>query len=467
MRHAVPPGGEHTKVQTFEPRAKAAPCPHLMWRDLRGQHKVKLTMPSTLLGSASGVSVVITDTTVSRLHAEIELREDGVWIRDLGSRNGTFVEGVLVSRARVADGSKVKLGVTELTVVYDGEQQPPELWPEESFGPLVGRTPVMRALFAYLSNIAKADSPVFIQGETGTGKELVAQAIHEASPRADKPFVIVDCAALPENLIESELFGHAKGAFTGAITARTGAIEAADGGTVFLDEIGDLPMSVQPRLLRALESGTIRRVGETSRRKVNVRFLSATHRDLRTMVNAGDFREDLYFRLAVLPVSVPPLREHLDDVPLLVERFLPRGVVASPEIVAQLTKRPWLGNVRALRNFVHRAAVMGAQVALSLSDTAGEGVPVASASNSAQFPAFSPSPSLPPPAPGSLPGVADFDPAIFDADFKRFRESWGDTGEREYVRRLLARHARNVSNAARAAGVDRTYLYRLIRKHLL
>jgi transcriptional regulator with GAF, ATPase, and Fis domain len=337
----------------------------------------------------------------------------------------------------------------------------------------------MRGLFERLAKIAGSEATVLVTGETGTGKELVAQAIHEASPRADKPFVIVDCAALPENLIESELFGHAKGAFTGAITARTGAIEAADGGTLFLDEIGDLPMSMQPRLLRALESGTIRRVGETSRRKVNVRFLSATHRDIRTMVNAGDFREDLYFRLAVLPVHVPPLREHLDDVPLLVERFLPRGVVASPEIVQQLTKRPWLGNVRALRNFVHRAAVMGAQVALSLSDTAGEGVPLASASNSAQFPALSPSGTFPQATPvvsttaasvtppGASPGIADFDPALFDADFKRFRETWGDTGEREYVRRLLARHGRNVSNAARAAGVDRTYLYRLIRKHLL
>jgi len=462
MSHAVPP--EHTKVQTFEPRARAAACPHLMWRDLRGAHKVKLELPTTLLGSAGGANIVITDTSVSRLHAEIELREDGVWIRDLGSRNGIFVEGVLVASARVADGAKVRLGVTELTVVYDGEQQPPELWPEESFGPLVGRAAVMRGLFAYLARIAKSDSPVLIQGETGTGKELVAQAIHEASSRVDKPFVIVDCAALPESLIESELFGHAKGAFTGATSARTGAIEAADGGTVFLDEIGDLPMSVQPRLLRALESGTIRRVGETARRKVDVRFLSATHRDIRTMVNAGAFREDLYFRLAVLPVTVPALREHLDDIPLLVERFLPRGVLASPEIVAQLIKRPWLGNVRALRNFVHRVAVMGAEVALTFSDTGGEGLPAMT--NSANPQAANASGGYPTTKQGP-PCIADFDPTIFDADFKRFRETWGDTGEREYVRRLLARHDRNVSHAAREAGVDRTYLYRLIRKHLL
>src|SRR6185369_4646801 len=169
-----------------------------------------------------------------------------------------------------------------------------------------GQSSAMRELFALLDRIASTDTSVLINGETGTGKELVAKCIHDLSPRREAPLVVVDCAALPENLLEAELFGHTKGAFTGAAQARAGAFEAADGGTVFLDEIGELPISMQPKLLRVLESHTVRRVGETNYRQVDFRFLSATHRDLLTMVNAGEFREDLYFRLSVLPVQVPP-----------------------------------------------------------------------------------------------------------------------------------------------------------------
>ncbi len=446
-----------------------APRTHarLTWEDSEGEHTVTLR-DRILVGSAPKAGLVIADRAVSRIHAELEPREDGAWVRDLGSRNGVQVERIVVTLARIPDGGRVRIGATDLLVKYAAADDEVDLWKELRFGPLVGKSEASRRLFAYLARIAPTDSSVLIEGETGTGKELVAQAIHGASPRASKPFVIIDCAALPENLIESELFGHTKGAFTGAATAREGAIEAADGGTVFLDEIGEVPLALQPRLLRVLESGTIRRVGETQRRKVDVRFISATHRDLRTMVNAGAFREDLYFRLAVLPAIVPPLRDRLDDIPLLVQHFLPGGFIASPEELRQLAKRPWLGNVRELRNFVLRAVALGTKEAMA--------IPFERDARPGSHTVIPPSPtaSLVPAAVMASAPPAVFSPSgivpsqsSFDTDYKTFREQWIDAGEQEYVRRLLERTNRNVPAAAREAGVDRTYMYRLIRKHAL
>ena len=234
----------------------------------------------------------------------------------------------------------------------------------------MGNTLVMRELFATLSRVAPMEASVLIHGETGTGKELVARAIHLASPRARQPFVTVDCGALPENLLDAELFGHTKGAFTGAVSARAGAIETAEGGTVFLDEIGEVPISMQPKLLRLLESRTIRRIGESIHRNINVRFVTATHRDLLTMVSTGEFREDLYFRLSVLPIMIPPLRERREDIELLVNHFLgaDRGSHVTPELMRELISRPWRGNVRELRNFVERARALGAIEALAMSN---------------------------------------------------------------------------------------------------
>ncbi len=272
--------------------------PRVQWRDVAGEHSVPLA-GRMVIGSAPAVDLRVTDPAVSRLHAELELRDDGAWVRDLGSRNGTFVDGVLVGSARVPEGGRVTLGGTTLSITYATAATAVELHPAESFGPLLGRSVVMRELFARLARVATSQASVLIQGETGTGKEVVAEAIHAASERSAQPFVIVDCGALPEHLLESELFGHAKGAFTGAVAARAGAIESADGGTVFLDEIGELPLAMQPKLLRAIESRSVRRLGETAYRKVDVRFVAATHRDLRLMINQGAFREDLYFRVAV------------------------------------------------------------------------------------------------------------------------------------------------------------------------
>ena len=294
----------------------------------------------------------------------------------------------------------------------------------------------MRECFARISRIAKDEATVLVRGETGTGKELVARTIHDHSPRASGPFVIVDCAALPENLLESELFGHVQGAFTGAVRPRAGAFECAEGGTVFLDEVGELPLAMQPKLLRVLESRTVRRLGESNARPVDVRIVSATHRDLRSMVNLGTFREDLYFRLAVLPLVVPPLRERLDDVPLLAQSFLPASETLSSDLARQLALQPWSGNVRELRNAVARVRVLGAAEAFGA-------------------PAARPGPGKEEP----FPAVDSFEP------FHEIRARWLDHLEREYVKKLLVVHRGNVSAAGKAAGLDRTYIYRLMRKH--
>ncbi|MBL8611564.1 MAG: sigma 54-interacting transcriptional regulator [Myxococcales bacterium] len=426
----------------------------MSWTDRAGPHTVTVS-ERVVVGSADRARIVVADPTVSRLHAELELREDGLWVRDLGSRNGTFVRGVFVVEARLSSEREIRLG--SITVAVEPAEAPAAApgWPSDSFGPLVGKARGMQRLYATLARVAPTEYSVLVQGETGTGKELVARAIHEASPRRQGPLVVVDCAAIPETLLESQLFGHARGAFTGAVAARVGDVEAANGGTLFLDEVGELPLSMQPKLLRVLESRTIRRVGESQARPVDVRVVSATHRDLLAMVNAGTFREDLYFRLAAIPVQVPPLRERVEDVPLLVRRFLPRGHdgVLPAELTAELAERRWPGNVRELRNFVERAVALGPREALALhraADARASAPSVEAAVERAPAEALPPNP---------------FAAVSLDQLYKDFREQWSDHGERVYLERLLDEHGGNVAAAAERAGLDRTHVYRLLRKH--
>jgi len=410
------------------------------------------------------------------VHAELVPKEDGLWVRDVGSRNSTYVAGVKVIEARVPNGAAIRMGTTEITVTYGAPKAPAELWPEKSFGSLLGRTAVMRELFGQIGKMAQTNASVLITGETGTGKEVLARTLHDASSRAAAPFVVVDCAALPPDLLETELFGHARGAFTGAVAAHVGAFEAADGGTIFLDEIGELPLALQPKLLRVLESRTLRRIGETAYRKVDVRVLSATHRDLRTMVNQAAFREDLFFRLAVLPLHVPALRSRLGDLPLLLEGFLgTRASEITPDIAQALMKLPWTGNVRELRNFAERVLAVGAARALAMAtnddapiDSRGK----AAAESAAEVAVAAPSAVQSAASGGAIaPGGTSTSVTVegpegwFEAGFKDFRDRWGDIGEREYLRRLMLRTNASTSQASREAGVDRTYLYRLLRRH--
>jgi transcriptional regulator with GAF, ATPase, and Fis domain len=454
--------------------------PRLQWSE--GDEPRSATLDRRcVLGSAPHCDIIVVDPTVSRVHAEIEPRNEGIWIRDLNSRNGTFVEGVRIESACVLHGFTIRVGSTDVVVDYrDAESKPIESWPSERFGPLVGRSQTMRELFATLARLAKLECSILIQGETGTGKELVARAIHQASGRASEPFIVVDCAALSESLIEAELFGHVKGSFTGAHQTRIGALEAADGGTVFLDEIGELPIAMQPKLLRVLESLTVRRIGESKHRNVDVRFLTATHRDLLSMVNRGEFREDLYFRLGVVPVRVPALRERAEDIGLLLRHFSDGSSEwLTPSVLRVLENRPWRGNVRELRNFVARARAIGTAEALTVSNDwadAREPITAVTTLNPRVLASIKPLPravstmkplgqdTTPPPSPRTSPAMAPDAPALTQP-YRAFREAWMGYGELAFLRSLLERHDNNVAAAAKEAGIDRTHMYRLMRKH--
>ncbi|HEX3905423.1 MAG TPA: sigma-54 dependent transcriptional regulator [Polyangia bacterium] len=315
---------------------------------------------------------------------------------------------------------------------------------DERFGRMIGRSSAMQVVFDVLGKAASSDATILLEGETGTGKEVSAEAIHLGSPRKDKPFLVVDCGAMPPQLLESELFGHERGAFTGAVSSRQGVFEAAAGGTVFLDEIGELSIDLQPKLLRVLERREVRRVGTNNHFPVNVRLVAATNRSLRDQVAAQKFRSDLYYRLAVVEVKLPPLRERLSDLPLLVDHVVRAfaGVdpataakVRAPEFLDALGRHTWPGNIRELRNYLERC--------VALRD-------------------FSPPRSVT----GSMPAVAGPESAVnVGQPLREAREAWVSAFERRYLEELLRQHENRVSAAARAAGVDRIYFYRLLWKH--
>jgi two-component system, NtrC family, response regulator GlrR len=314
---------------------------------------------------------------------------------------------------------------------------------EEHFGRMVGRSSAMQSVFDVLGKASPSDATILLEGETGTGKEVSAEAIHRGSPRRDKPFLVVDCGAMPPQLLESELFGHERGAFTGAVSSRQGVFEAAAGGTVFLDEIGELSIDLQPKLLRVLERREVRRVGTNNHVPVNVRLIAATNRSLREQVAGHKFRSDLYYRLAVVEVKLPPLRERLPDLPLLVEHIVRNlgtvdeptlATVRSAQFLGALTEHNWPGNIRELRNYLERC--------VALRDFA----PPRSASTAVS-------------APGPEGAVNIGQP------LREAREAWVGAFERRYLEELLRQHENRVSSAARAAGVDRIYFYRLLWKH--
>jgi transcriptional regulator with PAS, ATPase and Fis domain len=409
------------------------------------------------IGKKSDNDIVIAhDKTVSRNHAEIHCTEDNQYIlRDLNSTNGTLINGMKVKEAFLSQGDLIQIGETSIEFQTYDEKVQIEPSDKNFFGNLVGRSRKMRQIFGVLERVSPSQATVIIEGETGTGKELVAQAIHANSLRKDKPFVVFDCSAVAPNLIESELFGHMKGSFTGAVKDRIGSFEAANGGTIFLDEIGELTIDLQPKLLRALEQREIKRVGSTQSARIDVRVICATNRNLKDEVEKGKFREDLYYRLSVVKILVPPLRERLEDIPLIVEKVLanarynrkPDGTYyvmrVEDDALKILQRYQWPGNVRELNNILERAVsfardgvIHGADLQFVFNEIeAGDEATVRM-------------------------NVIDV-----DKPFKEAKQAVVETFEKEYLQELLEKFKGNVSKAAREAKIDRKHLRNLLIKY--
>ena len=431
-----------------------APRTRLQHRPARMVHRLRLAVEagpdagghaapedgaSLAVGTSGDNTLVLTDPTISRYHLELRRTSAGVLVTDLGSRNGTWVGAVRVERAVVPAGTRLRLGDTTIVVDDAGSTVAPPVADAPRPADLIGDSDAIREVARLVHRLARVDSSVLIQGETGVGKEVIARALHEASPRRTHELVVVDCGSLPATLIASILFGHEKGSFTGADQRRAGAFERASGGTVLLDEIGELPLEVQPTLLGVLERRSFTRVGGAQPIAADVRVLAATHRDLRAEVNAGRFRADLYYRLAVAKIVIPPLRERPEDVEPLARHFVQRLTGAADlgpleTALDALRAHPWSGNVRELRNVVEAALVMGE---LDLGGERPAGAPAAG------------------PRPADAP-LASYRDARADA-LARF--------EAAYLAELIARAHGNASEAARLARMDRPYLLTLLRKH--
>ncbi len=346
---------------------------------------------------------------------------------------------VRVNDAEFSADTDLRVGATTVSVHFGAAPCFLELAMEDHLGPLVGASTAMRRVYALIKRVAPAETTVLIQGQTGTGKELVAATLHDGSPRAEGPFIAVDCGSIAAGVIESELFGHVKGAFSGAATDRIGVLEAAAGGTVFFDEIGELPLSLQPKLLRVLEKREVRPVGGNTARSIDVRIVAATNRPLGPAVNQGAFREDLYYRLAVIEIALPPLSDRRDDIAPLVQHFYQRftsGEGDAPDgLVAELSARSWPGNVRELRNAIERAVLLG------WSSSTGSAEPEKSA------------------AEGAFTVQAQVMPGW---PLKQARAAWGEQFDSIYLRALLDKTDGNVTRAAELAGISRRSLQRLM-----
>jgi len=407
---------------------------------------------TTMVGTHTENDLVLADATVSRYHLEIRVRRDGIEVRDLDTTNGTKHGGARIGSVVLTGAARLRLGKhTEMDVEPVDTNVDLGEWQNDRFGDVLGTTQPMKRLFSLLSKAAPTEATILLQGETGTGKEAIAEAVHRNSRRNRGPFVVVDCGSIPHELIASELFGHAKGSFTGAAGDKQGLIEAANHGTLFLDEIGELALDLQPQLLRVPDRRQVRRVGETHPVAVDTRVVAATHRDLRAMVRAGQFREDLYYRLAVVATQVPPLRERKDDIPALATWFaekMGRGSFAqSPTLLELLQRHDWPGNVRELRNVVERALSLGDSALADL----GENRPSSPGTDEG----------------GGGDARRQSNPDVLELPFKDAKAQLVESFEREYLTALLARHHGNISRAAAEAGIDRNYIHRLVKKYNL
>ena len=389
--------------------------------------------------------LVLDDPRVSGVHVELRRAGDRVHVRDAGSTNGTWIGAHRIVEAELSVGAEITVGSSLLRLDLDGAASPARRSATHSFGDMVGESPEMLELFATLERIAPKDLTVLVQGETGTGKEEVARALHARSPRSRGPFIVIDATSLPESLAESLLFGHERGAFTGADQRRAGFFEAGQGGTVFLDEVGELPEALQSKFLRVLERREVTRVGGTAPVKIDVRVVAATHRDLRHEIEAGRFREDLFFRLAQMRVVLPPLRDRPADVAILCAKMLRElagsgpPVTLEPSALAQLQALPWPGNVRELRNVLVRAAALAPGSSIRRADIAGEGL--------------------------GFRGAREERAALdLSGPFAVAKERAVDRFESAYLAALMRRCGGNLSLAAREADVARNHLRDLLKK---
>jgi DNA-binding NtrC family response regulator len=394
-----------------------------------------------IVGSGAQCDLPLTDGRVSERHFMLEPTASGYRLEDLGSTNGVLYEGGTVKSATLTVGATLKIGHSFLRI--QPISAPLEVQPSQAsrFGELVGESLIMRELFAVLELASQSDATVLIEGETGTGKELAARALHEASQRRKAPFVVVDCGALPESLLESELFGHVRGAFTGATNSRQGAFAKAEGGTIFLDELGRISAAVQARLLRVIEERKLKPVGSDDAKSIDVRILGASRHDLDVEVADGSFRADLFYRLSVLRVKMPDLRSRREDIPSIVEamcasRGFETGAISGPNL-DRLTTQSWPGNVRELRNVVDRA--------LALSP---------GASSFAEL---------------RIPGGAQSEESSLsvrsDLGYAEAKEAVLHTFERKYLADAFARCDSNIAKTARDVGLDRKHLATLLKKH--
>ncbi len=401
---------------------------------------IELAAQTIQIGRA-GADLNLTDGKVSGLHCELRLTPEGYRLRDLGSTNGTYVKGVRIVDGFISPGSTIQVGKSAVVFEPLDDAVAMPLWNEPRLQNLIGGSAAMRHLFELINRFAQSDATVLIQAETGAGKELVADAIHQCSPRRGEPFVVLDCSAIPEQLFEAQLFGHEVGAFTGAVKSTAGVFELAHGGTLFLDEIGELPLDVQAKLLRAVETRRVRRLGGAKLFASDVRIVAATNRDLAAEVNRGNFRADLYYRLAVAKLSIPALRERREDLPLLVQHFLRQLSVGSgnpdprlpDDFMARAQRHTWPGNVRELRNAVERAVLLPNHPTLGF--------------------------EAPPKKEGD--GFAHID---IEVPFKVAKQKLVDEFDRRYLQELLEAHDGNISAAARAAGIERMSIYKMIRR---
>jgi DNA-binding NtrC family response regulator len=432
-----------TEVNEAPRPSERAPVPRLL--AIRGPGAGSgLAMTSSLatVGRHRTNDLVLADPRVSAVHLEVRRAGARVRVRDASSTNGTWLGAHRIVEMDLAPGAEITLGGTVLRLDEGDGATPAALSRKSEFGEVAGASTPMRELFVVLERIAPTTLTVLVQGETGTGKEQVARAIHQNSPRAAAPFVVIDATALPESLAESLLFGHERGAFTGADHRRIGLFEAADHGTVFLDEIGELPPELQAKFLRVLERREITRVGGTAPVKIDARVIAATHRDLRREIESGRFREDLFFRLAQVRVVVPPLRDRSEDIPLLCSAFL-REVGACAAIdadaMADLQAQPWPGNVRELRNVIARAVALASGPSIRHADVAGEGY--------------------------GFRGTRDERAALdLAGSFASAKAQAIERFERAYLAALMRRSGDNLSRAAREADLARHHLRDLLKK---